>query len=532
MKRFVRHILGRNRLVLWAVCAFTIALMAVAAATNTTYAQSSTTTEDLKKEAEKGNVSAQVQYAILLEDGKSVPRDYAQAALWYRAAASKGHKMALRQLGMMEINGRGIKKDTSQGFERILLAAKLGDTAAQTLVGNSYLTGQWIKKDALEGYTWLNIAALNNDTVAAEKKRQYRRVVGQKAFKESYRRAVEWEPIPFNQNVRLQAEKSIPIEKFFQKNAVVSKQAARAVLRVCVDETGALIGDPATVTSSGSIAFDEAAANWAKTATYKPKITDGKLGKGCTSFAVKFDGISESTPADKKDLWIAKSIEAGRKELPRDLGKELVIDGVDRDGAEGLVYQYKYKNIDLNSTDPRVIETLKASLPYVPGETVCKDKGASAIVRYGVSLRYRYRDKNDVPIGDAFIDQGFCSTVPGSLVSGSVQKEPRVDSNFPLDSDWYYPAIAKRENVTGKVTLRACLDEHGELVSAPIVIGPVHPLLDMAAVNVAKDYVYFPGTINGKSAPMCLSYRVNFKITEGKSTLLESILGTLLLIAL
>lgn len=527
----VRHILNDDHILLKIfICAIAVAAMAVTS--SEVYAQSSMTTEDLRKEAEKGNVSAQVQYAIQLEDGKSVPADYAQAVLWYRTAASKGHKTALRRLGLMEIEGRGTKKDAAQGFERLLLAAKLGDTEAQTVVGNSYLTGQWIKKDVLEGYTWLNIAALNKDAVAGVKKRKYRRLVGKKAFTESYRRAVEWTPIPFNRNVSLQADTSVPLEKFFPKDAAVSQRPERTVLRVCVDESGALIGTPTTVTSSGSILFDEAAANWAMKATYKPKITDGKLEKGCTSFAVKFDGINEATPADAKEAWIAKAIVENRKALPRDIGQEMVIDGVDRDGAEGLVYQYKYKNIDLNSTDPRVIETLKASLPYVPGETVCKDKGASAIVRYGVSLRYRYRDKNDVPIGDAFIDQNFCSTVPGSLVSGSVQKEPRVDSNFPLDSDWYYPAKAKQENVTGKVTLRACLNENAELMSTPVVIGPVHPLLDLAAVNIAKDYVYFPGTVNGKSAPMCLSYRVNFKITEGKSTLLESILGTLLLIAL
>ncbi len=488
--------------------------------------------EDIKRQAETGVVAAQLQYAVLLEEGKSVPADPAQAVLWYRAAASTGHKAALRRLGMMEIEGRGTRKDISQGFERLLLAARLGDTDAQTVVGSSYLTGQWTKKNLLEGYTWLNIATRGKNALAAEKKRKYRRIVGSVAFKESYRRAVEWAPIPFNQNVSLQADRSVPLEKFFTKDAAFSRQTARAVLRVCVDESGALIGDPTLVTSSGSLSFDEAATNWAKASTYKPKITDGKLEKGCTSFAVKFDGINESTPAEAKDAWIAKAIAENRKALPRDLGQEMVIDGVDRDGAVGLVYQYKYKNIDLNSTDPIIIETLKASLPYVPGETVCKNKGTSEVIRYGVSLRYRYRDKNDIPIGDAFIDEGFCKTVPGSLVSGSEQKRPTVDTDFPLDSDIYYPAKAKRENITGRVTVRACLDEHGELVSNPSVIGPVHPLLDLAAINLAKDYVYFPGTVNGKSAPMCFSYKVNFKLTEAKPTLLDAILGTLLLIAL
>jgi protein TonB len=64
-----------------------------------------------------------------------------------------------------------------------------------------------------------------------------------------------------------------------------------ATVRVCVDTTGRLTGEPITVASSGSARLDAGALQLAKAGSghYRPTLEDGKAVNSCYSFRVRFE---------------------------------------------------------------------------------------------------------------------------------------------------------------------------------------------------------------------------------------------------
>jgi len=47
----------------------------------------------------------------MYENGRGVPQNYKQAAIWYRKAADQGHADAQSNLGLMYANGHGVPQD-------------------------------------------------------------------------------------------------------------------------------------------------------------------------------------------------------------------------------------------------------------------------------------------------------------------------------------------------------------------------------------------------------------------------------------
>lgn len=69
-----------------------------------------------------------VNLAIAYDEGQGVPKDEAQAVVWYRRAAEQGHASAQFSLGLMYAEGRGVAKDLVQAFMWYGLAAAGGVT--------------------------------------------------------------------------------------------------------------------------------------------------------------------------------------------------------------------------------------------------------------------------------------------------------------------------------------------------------------------------------------------------------------------
>ena len=61
--------------------------------------------------AEQGDGVAQIKFARMYHFGSGVPRDYAEAAQWFRLAAEQGHDAAQFLLGLMYYNGDGVPQD-------------------------------------------------------------------------------------------------------------------------------------------------------------------------------------------------------------------------------------------------------------------------------------------------------------------------------------------------------------------------------------------------------------------------------------
>jgi len=61
--------------------------------------------------AAEGHLNSMVAIAGLYEAGAGVPRDYRQAAHWYRQAADCGHAVAQLNLGDLYGRGQGVPRD-------------------------------------------------------------------------------------------------------------------------------------------------------------------------------------------------------------------------------------------------------------------------------------------------------------------------------------------------------------------------------------------------------------------------------------
>ena|SRR5579862_5727968 len=71
----------------------------------------------LRAKAEQGDPVAQDRLGIMYYSGRGVPRDYAEAAKWFRKAAEQSNTHAERQLAQMYATGLGVPRDKAE-FEK------------------------------------------------------------------------------------------------------------------------------------------------------------------------------------------------------------------------------------------------------------------------------------------------------------------------------------------------------------------------------------------------------------------------------
>lgn len=64
--------------------------------------------------AERGNVDAAYNLAVIHQHGDGVAVDYAAAMRWYRTAAEKGDKVSQFQIGLMYQTGQGVAADADE----------------------------------------------------------------------------------------------------------------------------------------------------------------------------------------------------------------------------------------------------------------------------------------------------------------------------------------------------------------------------------------------------------------------------------
>ena len=92
----------------------------------------------------------------------------------------------------------------------------------------------------------------------------------------------------------------------------------------------------------------------------------------------------------------------------------------------------------------------------------------------------------------------------GPIVGNILKKVPPV-----------YPPIAKGATVQGAVVLHAIIAEDGTVESLSVVSGP--PLLQGAAVNAVKQWVYKPYMLNGVARKVDTTVTVDFVLTPAAS---------------
>ncbi len=99
------------------------------------------------------------------------------------------------------------------------------------------------------------------------------------------------------------------------------------------------------------------------------------------------------------------------------------------------------------------------------------------------------------------------SPVNAPKTGGQLQQAQLISSKAPE-----YPLVAKQAHVQGVVVVSAVVGVDGKVKSASAVSGP--PLLQKAAVDAVKQWIYRPTTLNG--APMESETRVEVRFTASR----------------
>jgi localization factor PodJL len=123
-----------------------------------------------KRAADKGLVPAQFRLASLLEKGKGVPKNPEGARQLYLAAANKGSAKAMHNLAVLYAEGIDGKSDYSAAVKWFRMASERGLADSQFNLGVLAARGIGMTIDLSEAYKWFALAAKQGDKEAGKKR--------------------------------------------------------------------------------------------------------------------------------------------------------------------------------------------------------------------------------------------------------------------------------------------------------------------------------------------------------------------------
>lgn len=116
--------------------------------------------EPLMQRARKGEAKAQFGLGAAYYYGMyGLPRDKAQAALWYGKAAEQNHPKALRNLPKMYDEGDGIPQDRAQAAFWYRKAAEYNIPGSRKILAERYYAGDGIPRDTKQAVHWYRLLA-------------------------------------------------------------------------------------------------------------------------------------------------------------------------------------------------------------------------------------------------------------------------------------------------------------------------------------------------------------------------------------
>lgn len=139
--------------------------------------------------AEAGVAQAAHNLGFLFLEGRGLPRDAQQAAVWITRAAEGGVPESQYNLGLMYFRGDGVPRQPYTALQWTRRSAQAGYLPAQKAVGRLYMTGlQEMGQDLQEATAWLSLAAGRGD---AEARRWLQQVERAQAAEVARQRAEE-----------------------------------------------------------------------------------------------------------------------------------------------------------------------------------------------------------------------------------------------------------------------------------------------------------------------------------------------------
>ena len=117
--------------------------------------------------AKAGDAAAELAIGIEYQKGDVVPRDFVQAADWFRKAADLGNARAQFRLGSLyQQRESGLMQDDAQAAQWLRKAADQGLAEAQNALALAYAHGKGVAQDPAQAAEWFQKAVAQNDAQA------------------------------------------------------------------------------------------------------------------------------------------------------------------------------------------------------------------------------------------------------------------------------------------------------------------------------------------------------------------------------
>ena len=123
-----------------------------------------TALETLMSEAQSGSKYAQNDLGVLYDKGQGMPKDYGQAAQWFRKAAQQEYADGQYNLGVLYERGQGVPKDYAQAAQWYRKAAQQGHIVAQNNLGALYLNGRGVAQNKVAAYALYDLSASHDSS--------------------------------------------------------------------------------------------------------------------------------------------------------------------------------------------------------------------------------------------------------------------------------------------------------------------------------------------------------------------------------
>jgi TonB family protein len=334
-----------------------------------------------------------------------------------------------------------------------------------------------------------------------------------------------------------------------QVDPVYPKEAAKAGVQgiVILEATTDTYGRVANVkVLRGIPLLDQAAVDALKQWVYEPMVIDGKPHPVVFTVTMRFNlddakkpaaggivggvlggvqggvesgveggvqggvegGVAGGVPGSKPDTQFeGDAVRAVGKVQPPKIVKMVqpVYPEIARQGrVEGVVILEAKADEEGNVVDARILRSIKvldqAAIDAVKQwkyEPMIIDGKAHKVV-FTVTVRF-------------VLDEGIKKDVIKKFAAGAVRAEGEIQPpRLVKDVAPVYPEVARQAGVQGTVILAVKTDETGKVVDT-VVLRSI-PLLDQAAIDAVRQWVYEPFVQDGKSVPVVFNVTVRFQL--------------------
>ncbi|HUT07602.1 MAG TPA: energy transducer TonB [Candidatus Latescibacteria bacterium] len=118
---------------------------------------------------------------------------------------------------------------------------------------------------------------------------------------------------------------------------------------------------------------------------------------------------------------------------------------------------------------------------------------------------------------------GVLGGVVGGVVGGTSGGGRTMPPKLVKEVEPVYPAEARKARVEGAVIVEATTDLYGRVVSVKVLHSI--PLLDQAAIDAVKQWVYEPMVVDGKPRPVTFTVTLQFNLDDEKKPHVGGVVG-------